>query len=80
MITCPFCGSENDRSQAITVQPGLLIAPRMKPGDISMCVECGGVSLVADDKTLRKPTADEQDNPAFELLRETWQRIKGKAQ
>jgi hypothetical protein len=52
----------------------------MKPGDISMCVECGGVSLVADDKTLRKPTADEQDNPAFELLRETWQRIKGKAQ
>jgi hypothetical protein len=47
---CVECGSELDRVSGPC-------AP--KPGDLSLCLECGSLNAFADDLSLRPPTDDE---------------------
>ena len=49
---CTGCGEELDRA---TGTPG---APN--PGDIMICLHCGAISIVADDRTFRAPTEEER--------------------
>jgi hypothetical protein len=44
---CPHCGVAQDGASGLcTSQP--------QPGDVSICVECGGVSVYQDDMTREK--------------------------
>lgn len=47
---CPSCGAKNNAASG-TGTPG--------PGDVSICLYCGHISLFADDLTLR-PATDEE--------------------
>ena len=52
--TCPSCGYEVDAASGVfepTAEP--------RPGDVSICLECGAASVFADDLTVRAPTAAE---------------------
>ena len=51
---CLNCGAEHDRASG---NDGASPAP----GDWSICVECGGLSVFADDLTLRPPSAEENE-------------------
>lgn len=47
---CCECGYEPDRVSG----PGM-----PSPGDASLCIACGSLSIFADDLTMRAPTKDE---------------------
>ena len=40
-----------------------------KPGNVSLCLNCGHLALFADDLTLREPTAAENAEPEIIALR-----------
>jgi len=48
---CPSCGTDND---ATTATPGTNSGP--KPGDITICWDCGHIAAFADDLTIRDLT------------------------
>jgi hypothetical protein len=48
---CPYCGYLADSLGTTDGSPG---AP--SPGDISICLNCAEVQVIADDMTLRKAT------------------------
>jgi len=54
---CPICGSENDHATGHG-------AP--KPGDASICLFCGEVSIFAKEGGLREPTEYERRLLAFD--------------
>lgn len=56
---CPWCGYMSD---AVTSVEKNGIQP--KPGDISMCINCGGLLIFRPDMTMRKiEEADLKDAP-----------------
>lgn len=61
MITyCPFCHHRHNAWTDIS-KPGVLSVRPPKPGDVSLCIMCGSVSLYDDRLDLRKPSRDEWD-------------------
>lgn len=53
---CPYCGYFADAASSVTENE----APP-KPGDISMCLSCGGVCVFSRDLMLRAITAEERE-------------------
>lgn len=61
---CPDCGKMQDGAYA----PDHEALP--KPGDISVCISCYGVSIFGDDMMRRLPTeADIEEMPLDDLSR-----------
>ena len=59
--TCRICGHDSDRVRGTE-------AFMPKPGDLTVCINCGAVAAFADDLTLRAPTDDERNElPDFAL-------------
>lgn len=52
---CRVCASPNDRAA------DLFGAQRPTPGDFSICINCGALSMYNDDLSLREPTDDERE-------------------
>jgi hypothetical protein len=50
---CPYCGYAVDR--ALEAQAGT----QPRPGDLSLCMACSGLSIFSDALTLRMPTRSE---------------------
>lgn len=50
---CKACGKPNDSATSISAD----IKPT--PGDVSICLYCGHVTVFDDDLTLREPTSKE---------------------
>jgi hypothetical protein len=74
---CPFCHAEHDRSGAIVEKKAkITVEPKMKPGDASLCIDCGQFAIMAEDGMLRRPTGRErralQRNPIVTATREAW--------
>jgi hypothetical protein len=41
---CPYCGNPMNRISQVAVKGGLAIdAPKGKPGDLTVCIRCGGM-------------------------------------
>lgn len=55
---CPECQTKLDHATSITKD-------MVDSNDISLCIECGSVSIFDDDLRLRKPTKDEKNDPEF---------------
>jgi hypothetical protein len=53
---CPFCGHWLDRLWAGPGNPEA--TPR--PGDVTICIKCGGLMILDPDLRVRPPTDDEQ--------------------
>ncbi len=51
---CPSCGYRSDRAISTTPE-----SPPLRPGDISVCVNCSCLNIFKDDLTLRKATEAE---------------------
>jgi hypothetical protein len=77
---CPFCGHEHDRAAALVKHPAPAVEPRMKPGDVTLCIECGEMSVLGFNEMLRKPSSDEiamlGRDPAVQRVREAWQAMQ----
>lgn len=73
---CPLCGYEIDRAGNASKS-----ATPPKPGDRSLCFECGGVLVFADDLSLRAPTFREFDETLCdrEMMRliHAWRQMRG---
>lgn len=50
---CPHCGEELDVASGLGTQDG------PKPGDISLCIDCGGVNIFDENLKPRLPTQEE---------------------
>lgn len=52
--SCPRCGHTMDCASGLSGDrpPG--------PGDISLCINCGGIALYTEDLQLREPTGGEE--------------------
>jgi DNA-directed RNA polymerase subunit RPC12/RpoP len=57
-MVCPYCSHRVDRASGGGEAP--------KPGDISVCIDCGKVLVFARDLRLRKPTPAEHDQFNFD--------------
>lgn len=55
--TCRKCGRRNDCASGTD-------GARPTPGDVSICIQCGEVSLFTDAFDLREPTPEEADEIA----------------
>jgi hypothetical protein len=53
---CPFCGHWLDRVTAGPANPDAVPVP----GDITLCIQCGGVLVFDDGMKVRPPTPEEQ--------------------
>lgn len=62
---CAHCGYESDRAATESGE-------KPEPGDISICLGCGGVNFFGPDLTQRKPTALE----ILELPPAIWQEVQ----
>ncbi|WP_414461850.1 hypothetical protein [Hyphomicrobium sp. DY-1] len=51
--TCRTCGKLNDQIS------GVGHGHSAKPGDLSLCIQCGTLSIICDDFSLREPSEDE---------------------
>ena len=51
---CPWCGTVHD---AVT---GMGSTPKPKPGDLSICIECGEWAVYETAEMRRKPTVEER--------------------
>jgi hypothetical protein len=74
---CPYCGHEHDRSSAVVEKGNVLVVePRMKPGDVTMCIKCGEFSVMGWDEMLREPTQAEthdlDNDHRIKHLRDAW--------
>lgn len=55
LTTCPSCGSKHDACSAIGYDE-----PQVPdPGNISLCIDCGDLSVFDDNLELRLPTVEE---------------------
>jgi hypothetical protein len=43
--------------------------PKPRPGNVSLCLNCGHLALYGDDMKLREPTAEENTEPEIIELR-----------
>ena len=59
---CPYCGYELDGATSPRDQSMM-----PSPGDVSICIECGGICLFTADLRLRKPTLEEDSTIRAEL-------------
>jgi transcription initiation factor IIE alpha subunit len=50
---CPYCGHAMDAATDVEADA------RPSPGDIGVCIECGGVLAYTDDLTLRAASQEE---------------------
>ena len=80
---CPFCGYEHELSSAVVKRRSeSVVEPRMKPGDVTLCIKCGELSVLSFNEMLRKPSHDESSmlarDPAVRTLREAWRDTVGK--
>lgn len=57
-LVCPYCLKTNDRHSRIN-RGGVTGPSRPKPGAFTMCVSCGGFSVMTDHLALRRATRDE---------------------
>ena len=53
---CPHCGYRSDRASGAF--DDLPSGP--KPGNVSLCLNCGKAAIFTDNLSLRKPTAPEK--------------------
>jgi hypothetical protein len=81
---CPFCSQENELASAVVKQTAPAIEPRMKPGDVTLCIQCGKFSVMGWIGLLRKPTDDEarelDRDSNIQKLREAWQDVRRQRQ
>ena len=80
---CPFCGQEHEVStEARPSQKSSAPEATMRPGDITLCIYCGELSVMGTDDMLRKPnfyeTVEMMTNPEIVALRRAWESIKAK--
>ena len=72
-LVCPYCSKTNDRHGRVD-KIGHTGPSRPVPGSVSLCVACGGISVMTDHLALRKATADEvaqiQQDPTFATVME----------
>jgi hypothetical protein len=54
-VVCPFCGYPNLDAALHTDEVG----GHPSPGDVTLCIECGGVCVLNADMTLRKVQHDD---------------------
>lgn len=52
---CPYCGYVTDRSSNLSHPDDEQPRPP-RPGDVGLCLSCGGVAVFDDDMRLREPT------------------------
>jgi hypothetical protein len=57
-MLCPVCGYFADDASAV-VPRGEPPPKRMKPGDISLCINCGAVGIFANDLSIKKISSRE---------------------
>jgi hypothetical protein len=73
--TCPFCRLQQE---AVTHISGKDYVP--SNGDITMCFNCGGISVFTNDGGLRKPTKKEQreldQNSRIKEVKDAWKMAK----
>lgn len=53
---CPYCDKENNRVSNYTDDP---TCPMVTPGDLSVCIGCGGIGVFGPKMKLRKITLKE---------------------
>jgi hypothetical protein len=53
---CPFCGHILDRVTAGPQNPGAT----PEPGDVTICIQCGGLLIMDERVRVRPPTREEQ--------------------
>jgi hypothetical protein len=74
---CAHCGSLNDATAAMR-ENGKNMRPR--PGNFSICVKCGELSVYDDNLDLRKPTDDEYievaHDPGITVARRSWMNME----
>jgi hypothetical protein len=59
VLTCPACGRRHDCQKMVSVPRS-----RPRPGDISVCIDCGALSVLSPTMELRRLT----DVERFERL------------
>lgn len=74
--TCPHCGKEHDRAGGLTTHK------MPKPGDISLCINCGGWNEYDDDlhmKKLPQETLEQirKDDPQIKKIEAAYRTMKG---
>lgn len=65
---CPHCGAQVNATASNEGLP--------EPGDIGLCVYCGGWQVMTTDYGLRQPTPEEKDeldsDPGYRQIRLEW--------
>lgn len=59
---CPKCGKRFDATSSAVGEH------RPKPGDVTICIKCGGILFFKDDLTTRLPTDEEHKRVALDPL------------
>jgi hypothetical protein len=81
--TCPHCGSPIDQASGL-VDKNARNELKPKPGDISLCIICAGLSRYTETMTLRKLTeieaVDCAADPRVVRARDAILAIRGKPQ
>lgn len=71
---CPWCGQLHD---AATHSGSTVEVP--EPGNLSLCVHCGGVAVFTGDLKLRRPTKAEQreidNSPTVKRAVAAWRNV-----
>jgi hypothetical protein len=66
---CPNCGKTLDAAHNVTGEQ----ANKVKPGDISLCIDCTAILVFDDELFLRRPTPQELED--FKSEAENWRLI-----
>lgn len=73
-IGCPHCGVVHEVASSMTTLNG------PEPGDINICIKCGGISIYLDDLSVRTPTVEEitdlSRDPDVRRHIQIWDRLK----
>lgn len=83
-IICPYCGTKHNGSTPVGTDPRSRNA-KPRAGSVSMCIQCGGFSVYADDFVglrLRPPTEEEVEameaEPVIQKMHEAYEETVAK--
>lgn len=69
VATCPYCGSQHDHASGLS-------AHYPEPGDVSVCIQCGGSARYTDSLSVEKWPADKPLPPEAIVLQKAIREIR----